>query len=137
MTAAQEAVAADRTWRRRDRRTTAGLLAGPMLWLLLFFVIPVGFVAAYSFGAVRLFPTDTGIVSLSSWERLLTGGSVYMSLFWNMEVVCEIVGEVTALRCTGSSCKTSSAATSWPSRAGSAARRCAASSPGSSTASAA
>ena len=53
-----------------------------MLWLLLFFVIPVGFVAAYSFGAVRLFPTDTGIVSLSSWERLLTGGSVYMSLFW-------------------------------------------------------
>ena len=82
MTAAQEAVAADRTWRRRDRRTTAGLLAGPMLWLLLFFVIPVGFVAAYSFGAVRLFPTDTGIVSLSSWERLLTGGSVYMSLFW-------------------------------------------------------
>ncbi|MGZ8662745.1 MAG: ABC transporter permease [Actinomycetota bacterium] len=82
MTAAQEAVAPDRAWRRRDRRTTAGLLAAPLLWLLLFFVIPVGFVAAYSFGAVRLFPTDTGIVSLSSWERLLTGGSVYMSLFW-------------------------------------------------------
>jgi spermidine/putrescine transport system permease protein len=58
------------------------LLAGPLLWLLLFFVIPVGFVAAYSVGAVELFPTDTGVVSLSSWERLLTGGSVYMSLFW-------------------------------------------------------
>jgi len=82
MTAAQEAVAADRAWRRRDRQTTAGLLAGPMLWLLLFFVIPVGFVAAYSVGAVGLFPTDTGVVSLSSWERLLTGGSVYMGLFW-------------------------------------------------------
>ena len=53
-----------------------------MLWLLLFFVIPVGFVAAYSFGAVRLFPTDTGDRVVSSWERLLTGGSVYMSLFW-------------------------------------------------------
>ena len=50
--------------------------------MLLFFVIPVGFVAAYSVGAVELFPTDTGVVSLSSWQRLLTGGSVYMSLFW-------------------------------------------------------
>lgn len=77
-----EAAAAERAWRRRDRRGTAGLLAGPLLWLLLFFVIPVAFVAAYSFGAVSLFPTDAGIVSLSSWERLLTGGSVYMTLFW-------------------------------------------------------
>jgi spermidine/putrescine transport system permease protein len=82
MTMTPEAAAAERAWRRRDRRGTAGLLAGPLLWLLLFFVIPVAFVAAYSFGAVSLFPTDTGIVSLSSWERLLTGGSVYMTLFW-------------------------------------------------------
>jgi spermidine/putrescine transport system permease protein len=52
------------------------------LWLLLFFVIPVGFVAAYSVGAIELFPTDPGIVSLASWKRLLTGGSVYMGLFW-------------------------------------------------------
>ena len=47
-----EATAAGRGWRRRDRRVTAGLLAGPMLWLLIFFVIPVLFVAAYSVGAV-------------------------------------------------------------------------------------
>ncbi len=53
-----------------------------MLWLLLFFVIPVAYVAAYSVGARPLFPTDAGVVSLASWERLLTGGSVYMSLFW-------------------------------------------------------
>ncbi|MGH2630382.1 MAG: ABC transporter permease [Actinomycetota bacterium] len=45
-------------------------------------MIPVGFVAAYSVGAVALFPTDTGVVSLSSWQRLLTGGSAYMGLFW-------------------------------------------------------
>ncbi len=67
---------------RSYRRGTAGLLAGPLLWLLLFFMVPVGFVAAYSVGAVELFPTDTGVVSLASWERLLTGGSVYMGLFW-------------------------------------------------------
>ncbi|HJR97630.1 MAG TPA: ABC transporter permease [Actinomycetota bacterium] len=82
MAATREVTIADRGWRRRERRATSGLLAGPLLWLLLFFVIPVGFVAAYSVGAVGLFPTDTGVVSLSSWERLLTGGSVYMGLFW-------------------------------------------------------
>lgn len=84
MSAAPEALTTQggRGRRRADRRGTAGLLAGPLLWLLLFFMVPVGFVAAYSFGAVELFPTDTGIVSLASWERLLTGGSVYMGLFW-------------------------------------------------------
>ncbi|MEX2273992.1 MAG: ABC transporter permease [Actinomycetota bacterium] len=77
-----EATATGRGWRRRDRRVTAGLLAGPMLWLLIFFVIPVLFVAAYSVGAVSLFPTDSGTISLEGWRRLLTGGSVYMGLFW-------------------------------------------------------
>ena len=80
--AAEEAARTDRAWRRRDRRSTAGLLAGPLLWLLLFFLVPVAFVAAYSVGAISLFPTDAGVVSLSSWERLLAGGSAYMTLFW-------------------------------------------------------
>jgi spermidine/putrescine transport system permease protein len=97
MSVAHDAAAADRAWRRRDRRTTAGLLAGPLLWLLLFFVIPVGFVAAYSFGAVHLFPTDTVIVSISSWERLLTGGSVYMSLFWKSIRISLVVSVVVVL----------------------------------------
>lgn len=70
-----------KTQRRRERGATAGLLSGPLLWLLLFFVAPVIFVAAYSFGAVKLFPTDVGIVSLDAWRRFL-GGSVYMGLFW-------------------------------------------------------
>jgi spermidine/putrescine transport system permease protein len=74
--------ATERRYRRSDRRGTAGLLSAPLLWLLAFFVVPVAFVTAYSVGAVGLFPTDTGVVSLASWERLLTGGSVYMGLFW-------------------------------------------------------
>jgi spermidine/putrescine transport system permease protein len=82
MVSTHEAAAAEREWRRRYRRGTGGLLAGPVSWLLLFFAIPVLFVAAYSVGAVSLFPTDTGVVSLGSWQRLLTGGSVYMGLFW-------------------------------------------------------
>lgn len=52
-----------------------------MLWLLLFFVVPVLFIAAYSVGAISIFPTDAGVVSLGDWSRFL-GGSVYMGLFW-------------------------------------------------------
>jgi spermidine/putrescine transport system permease protein len=69
-------------WRRRERRATAGLLSGPLLWLLLFFVAPVVYVAVYSLGAIKLFPTDAGVVSVGDWHRFLLGGSVYMGLFW-------------------------------------------------------
>jgi spermidine/putrescine transport system permease protein len=58
------------------------LLSGPLLWLLLFFLIPVLFIAAYSVGAVGVFPTDKGPISLADWSRFLGGGSVYMGLFW-------------------------------------------------------
>jgi spermidine/putrescine transport system permease protein len=67
--------------RRRERGATAGLLSGPLLWLLLFFVAPVIYVAAYSVGGIKVFPTDSGVVSLDAWRRFL-GGSVYMALFW-------------------------------------------------------
>jgi spermidine/putrescine transport system permease protein len=69
-------------WRRRDRWVTGGLLSGPLLWLLLFFVAPVVYVAVYSIGGVKLFPTDTGVLSLGDWRQFLGGDSVYMSLFW-------------------------------------------------------
>jgi spermidine/putrescine transport system permease protein len=80
--AAPAATSTDRGWRRRDRRGTVRLLAGPLLWLLLFFVVPVAFIAAYSVGAVGIFPTDAGVVSVEDWRRFLGGGSVYMGLFW-------------------------------------------------------
>ena len=61
---------------------TAGLLSAPMLWLLLFFVAPVLYVAAYSLGAIKLFPADTGVISFDDWHHFLAGGSVYLGLFW-------------------------------------------------------
>ena len=76
-----EVDASARRWRRADRRATAGLLSGPLLWLLLFFVAPVVYIAVYSFGAVKLFPADTGVVTLDDWSRFLRG-SVYLGLFW-------------------------------------------------------
>ena len=69
-------------WRRRDRRATGGILGVPLLWLVLFFVVPVLFVAVESVGAVKLFPNDTGIVTFGNWRRFLLGDSVYMALFW-------------------------------------------------------
>jgi spermidine/putrescine transport system permease protein len=71
-----------RGWRRRDRASTAGLLSGPLLWLLLFFLGPVIYVAVYSVGGIKLFPTDAGVLSVADWKRFLIGGSVYMGLFW-------------------------------------------------------
>jgi spermidine/putrescine transport system permease protein len=71
-----------RRWRRRDRASTAGLLSGPLLWLLLFFLAPVVYVAVYSVGGIKLFSTDAGVLSVGDWKRFLLGGSVYMGLFW-------------------------------------------------------
>jgi spermidine/putrescine transport system permease protein len=61
---------------------TAGLLSAPVLWLLLFFVAPVIYVAVYSVGGIKLFPTDTGVISLDYWRHFLGGGSIYLGLFW-------------------------------------------------------
>jgi spermidine/putrescine transport system permease protein len=58
------------------------LLSGPLVWLLLFFVVPVGFIAAYSVGAVGIFPTDAGVISLDDWVRFLGGNTIYTGLFW-------------------------------------------------------
>jgi spermidine/putrescine transport system permease protein len=80
-------------WRRRERRGTAGLLSAPLVWLILFFIVPVAFIAAYSVGAVSLFPTDSGVISLEDWGRFL-GGSIYMGLFWKsirMSVTVSVV----------------------------------------------
>jgi len=63
-------------------RSTAALLSGPLLWLFLFFILPVGLIAAYSVGGMHLLPTDTGGVTLYSWKKFLTGDSIYLSLFW-------------------------------------------------------
>ena len=77
-----ETAAASRRWRKRDRRVTAGLLSAPLLWLLLFFIVPVGFIAAYSVGMISIFPTDAGVISFDDWARFLGGDTIYTGLFW-------------------------------------------------------
>lgn len=84
MTAAGEAGRRSRlasALERRRHRATRALLAVPLGWLLLFFVVPVALVAAYSIGVLATFTREEGI-SFLSWQLFFTGENVYMQLFW-------------------------------------------------------
>jgi spermidine/putrescine transport system permease protein len=59
---------------------TPGLLALPVGWLLVFFLAPIGIVAAYSLNALALPPSVPGF-TLSAWHDFLHS-SVYLRLFW-------------------------------------------------------
>jgi spermidine/putrescine transport system permease protein len=60
--------------------TTPSLLGLPLAWLLVFFLVPIGIVAAYSVGALSLFPGPHD-VTLSAWRDFVHSG-VYLRLFW-------------------------------------------------------
>jgi len=60
---------------------TLGLVSGPLLWLVVFFLLPIVILVAYSAGAVSLLPTDLP-GGLDLWRRFLTGQSIYLGLFW-------------------------------------------------------
>ena len=75
---------------RRRHRVTRWLLALPLGWLLLFFVIPVALVAAYSVGILATFTREEGI-SFASWQMLFSGDNVYMLLFRKSLITALIV----------------------------------------------
>jgi spermidine/putrescine transport system permease protein len=67
--------------RRRTWPGTLGLLSGPLLWLLVFFFLPVVIVGAYSVGTLSLLPSDVAS-GLDIWRHFLFGHSIYLGLFW-------------------------------------------------------
>jgi spermidine/putrescine transport system permease protein len=79
--------------RRSPGFTTAGLLAPPLLWLVIFFAIPVVLVAVLSIGGITLFPGDE-VWTLSSWRSFLDLDSVYLNLFWRSVRMSLIVSAV-------------------------------------------
>ena len=69
--------------RRRPLRldlTTPSLLGLPLAWLVVFFVVPIAIVAAYSFDVYSLYPGKHGF-TLTAWRDFLHS-SVYLGLFW-------------------------------------------------------
>src|ERR671922_704832 len=69
--------------RRRRLRldlTTPTLLGLPLAWLGVFFLVPIGIVAAYSLNALSLY-AGPHEVTLKAWHDFLHS-SVYLRLFW-------------------------------------------------------
>jgi spermidine/putrescine transport system permease protein len=70
---------------RRPRRarpglTTAGLLAPPLLWLGIFFLVPVVLIFLYSVNIFSLYPGGQ-YFTLDAWKNFLDG-SPFLDLFW-------------------------------------------------------
>jgi ABC-type spermidine/putrescine transport system permease subunit I len=89
-------VASTELTERRRRRASGGaastwaVLAGPLLWIIVFFVVPVIMIAIYSFGGISgLSPNDIPYWTVTPWKDFLTS-STYMGgldplgsgLFW-------------------------------------------------------
>ena len=83
-------------WRPRYRGknlTTAALLAPPLLWLIIFFAVPVALVGLLSVGGIVLFPGDP-TWTLSGWRSFLDFDSVYLGLFWKSIKMSLIVSAI-------------------------------------------
>src|SRR5919204_1585506 len=60
--------------------TNPMLLGLPLAWLVVFFVVPIAIVAAYSFDVYSLYPGSHGF-TLKAWHDFLHS-AVYLKLFW-------------------------------------------------------
>src|SRR5213594_4429933 len=81
--------------RRRRLRldlTTPTLLGLPVAWLVVFFLVPIAIVAAYSFDVYSLFPGKHGF-TLAAWREFLHS-SVYLKLFWKSVQMSLIVSAI-------------------------------------------
>ena len=71
---------APRRRRLRFDLTTPSLLGLPLAWLVVFFLVPIAIVSAYSFNVYSLDPGPHGF-TLTAWHDFLHS-SIYLRLFW-------------------------------------------------------
>ena len=64
----------------------------PLAWLVVFFVLPIAIVAAYSFNVYSLYPGQHGF-TLGAWSSFIHSG-VYLRLFWKSVQMSLIVSAV-------------------------------------------
>jgi spermidine/putrescine transport system permease protein len=74
------AAAPVRPRRRRPDLTTPTLLGLPLGWLVVFFVVPIAIVAAYSFNVYSINPGPHRF-TLTAWHDFLHS-AIYLKLFW-------------------------------------------------------
>ena len=83
--------------RPRPALATTALLAPPVLWLGIFFLVPVVLIFLYSVNIFAFFPGTQGF-SLDAWENFLDG-SPFLDLFWKsirMSLIVSVVSVVAA-----------------------------------------
>jgi spermidine/putrescine transport system permease protein len=78
--------------RRRFDFATPGLLGLPLGWLVLFFLVPIGIVGAYSVDALSLSPGSNPL-TLSGWHDLFHN-AVYLKLFWKSVEMSLVVSAI-------------------------------------------
>src|SRR5438105_5344696 len=78
--------------RLRVDPTTPTLLSLPVAWLVVFFLVPIAIVAAYSFDVYSLFPGKHGF-TLVAWREFVHS-SGYLGLFWKSVKMSLIVSAV-------------------------------------------
>jgi spermidine/putrescine transport system permease protein len=84
--------------RRRFRRpdlTTPTLLGLPLGWLVVFFLVPIAIVAAYSFNVYSINPGPHGF-TLTAWHDFLHS-AIYLKLFWKSVKMSLIVSAIVVL----------------------------------------
>jgi spermidine/putrescine transport system permease protein len=82
----------DRRRRLRLDLATPGLLGLPLAWLVVFFVVPIAIVAAYSVDVYSLYPGAHGF-TLRAWHDFVHS-SVYLKLFWKSVKISLIVSAI-------------------------------------------
>src|SRR5919108_940558 len=95
MAIAARASPAPRRRRLRLDLTTPALLGPPLAWLGVFFFVPIGIVAAYSFDVYSLNPGPHGFTT-AAWHAFLHS-SVYLALFWKSVKMSLTVSAVVVL----------------------------------------
>jgi spermidine/putrescine transport system permease protein len=93
--AVEAKVGVSRRRRRRLDLTTPTLLGLPLGWLVVFFLVPIGIVAAYSFDAYSIYPGKHPL-TLTGWDDFLHS-AVYLKLFWKSVRLSLIVSVVVVL----------------------------------------
>jgi len=77
--------------------TGPGLLGLPVAWLVVFFLVPIGIVAAYSLDALSILP-GAHPITLQAWRDLFAGdpflGHIYLSLFWKSVKMSLVVSAI-------------------------------------------
>jgi spermidine/putrescine transport system permease protein len=95
-TTAGTAAAPPRRRRRRPRLATPALLGLPVSWLVLFFVVPIAIVGAYSVDVYVLFPGPHGF-TLTPWRTFFSEGNYFPLFVKSLEMSLTVSAVVVAI----------------------------------------